>query len=186
MEVNIMDMFHKHTAKDVIGTDQHAELINGIIVVENKTTVSHNIAVSEIATSLKNFISSNNGTCKVFSENVALYVNELCNDDQNFFLPDVMVVCEDKGIKEDGVHTAPIFVAEVTSESTKKVDYYDKFEIYRKIGVKEYWIVDLQKKVVQKYLSDEDYIPQTYMHPESMKVTVYPKLMIDLSMVMSN
>lgn len=176
-----MDISHRYTISEIADMDGHVELVDGIVVIENKTTITHNLTVSEISNSLRNYILANNGTCKVFSENVALYVNEFCNDDGEFFLPDVMVVCDKAGIKEDGIHAVPLFVAEVTSESTKKNDYCSKLEIYRKIGVKEYWIVDIQRKVVYKYLSEEEYIPQTYMYPESMKVSVYPNLMIDLS-----
>lgn len=176
-------MFNIDDAKN---SEKHSEIIGGNLVIEDRTTVTHNATISEIVSSFKNYINANKGTCRVFAENVALYVNELCKDDQNFFLPDIMVVCDDSGIKEDGVHTAPRFVAEVTSESTRKYDYYEKFEIYRKIGVDEYWIVDLQKKVVRKYLKEEDYIPQTFMHPASMEVSTYPNLIIDLSSVMYN
>ncbi len=63
----------------------------------------------------------------------------------------------------------------------KKNDYGDKMIIYRNIGVEEYWIVDLQKKIVTKYLAKEDFIPETYLHPEAMKVSSYDGLVIDLS-----
>lgn len=184
MEAIKMDSLHIYTIDEVSQSNEHAELVDGELVITDKTTVSHNIAVSEIATSIKNFIQVNKGSCKVFSENIALYINDLCDDDRNFFLPDVMVVCDGDGIREDGVHATPLFIAEVTSEATRKNDYNEKLQVYRKIGVKEYWIVDLQRKTIYKYLEAEGYIPQTFMHPESMKVTVYPGLLIDLSTVM--
>lgn len=184
METMKMDLLHNYTVEEVSGFDEHAELIDGKLVVTDKTTVSHNIAVSEIATSIKNFIQENKGDCKVFTENVALYICDLCDDDKNFFLPDVMSVCENDGIREDGVHATPLFVAEVTSEATRTYDYNEKLTVYKKIGVKEYWVVDLQRNAVYKYLESENYIPQTFVYPESMKVTVYPGLLIDLSEVM--
>ncbi|MCR5128710.1 MAG: Uma2 family endonuclease [Lachnospiraceae bacterium] len=36
-------------------------------------------------------------------------------------------------------------MAEVTSESTRKNDYGKKMITYSEIGVKEYWVVDLQR-----------------------------------------
>ena len=114
MEKAVMN-HNEYTLKDIMNSEQHAEIVDGSVVIENRTTVQHNTAVSEIATALKNFISVRNGKCMVFTENVALYVNELCGSDNNFFLPDVMAVCETVGIKDDGVHTAPVFVADVTS-----------------------------------------------------------------------
>lgn len=172
-----------YTIEDVMKSNNHIEMIDGLVVVENKTTVTHNIVVSEIAACLKNHISAQNGNCKVFTENVALYVNELHKDNNNFFLPDVMVVCNTEEIKDDGVHTVPKFVAEVTSESTKKFDYNQKLDIYKKIGVEEYWIVDLQKKAILKYVSKEDYIPQYFLHPHLVEVSSYEGLSIDMSNV---
>lgn len=170
--------------RDALDSERHMEIIDGAAVIEDRTSVSHNIAVNNIAAALRDYIAANGGTCKVFTENVALFVNELCNDDGYFFLPDVMAVCDTDGIKEDGVHVAPLFVAEVTSENTRKNDYCEKLEIYRKIGVGEYWVVDLQRKVLYKYLAAEDYIPVPIIHPEIVEVSVYDKLKIDLSEVM--
>ena len=132
--LNCMDYPSKNrtcncSVKDVAERNDHAELINGVLVVTNQTSVSHNNAVLEIATALRQFISSNKGKCKVFTENVALYCNELCDDEKNLFLPDVMTVCDETGIKDDGIHVAPLFVAEITSDSTKKNDYGYMLEI---------------------------------------------------------
>ena len=182
MEVRgTMDTSKRFTVTDIEGREEHIELINGEMIIEDKTSSEHNAAVNEIVFALKNHIKTNGGSCKVFSENVALYVNELCDDDGMFFLPDVMVVCDPEAVDNKGVHKTPLFVAEITSEATKKNDYNTKLETYKKIGVQEYWIVDMQRKTVYKYLASEDYVPQTYMHPESMKVSVYKDLMIDIS-----
>lgn len=163
-----MDEFYEQ----IHNAENHSEIINGTLVVQDKTTTTHNIAVTEIASAIKNHISSNNGKCKVFTENVALYINELCGNN-DYFLPDVMVVCDEEGIQEDGVHSVPLFIAEVTSESTKSIDYGYKKEIYKSIGVEEYWIVDIQRNMIEKHLLSKEYISDCYIHPEAMKVTVY-------------
>ena len=180
MEKPLENNVAEYSVGDVANREDHAELINGNLVVEAKTTAAHNNAVLEIATALRHFTTANNGICKVFTENVALYCNELSEDAKNLFLPDVMTVCDKEGIKDDGVHTAPLFVAEVTSESARKNDYGRKMITYGEIGVKEYWVVDLQKKVVFQYLKSDDYIPQFFIHPESLGVSVFPGLNICL------
>ncbi len=176
-----MDTSKRFTVSEIESSEEHIELFNGEKVIENKTSSEHNEAVGEIVFALKNYIKANGGPCKVYSENVALYVNELCNDDGLFFLPDVMVICDSEAVDSKGVHKAPLIVIEVTSESTRKYDNNIKLETYKKIGVQEYWIVHIQKKTVYKYLASEDYVPQTFMHPESMKVSAYKDLMIDIS-----
>ena len=183
--MEVVDMDEQiYTFEDVINSDKHVEMIDGIVIIEDKTTPRHNIAVTEIATSLKNYISSKKGSCVVYAENVALYTNELNNNDgKNYYLPDVMVICDKNGIKDDGIHTVPKFVAEVTSDATRKFDYNQKLEMYKKIGVEEYWIVDLQRNVVFKYVKSEDYIPQYLAHPKIVKVSSYEGLSIDFSTI---
>ena len=174
-----------YSVKDVSAREDHAELVRGALVVTDKTTVAHQRAVREIRRALEQFIDSNNGECEVFTENIALYCNELCDNKDNFFLPDVMTVCNKAGIKDDGIHTAPLFVAEVTSESTRKNDYGIKMLTYRDIGVKEYWVVDLQRKSIVRYLADNDFAPEVIVYPHTSTISAhaYPTLEIDLSRV---
>jgi len=47
---------------------------------------------------------------------------------------------------------APRFVTEVLSDSTEKADRGCKKELYRKIGVLEYWIVDWRIQTVEIYI----------------------------------
>lgn len=175
----------KCSVRDVVNREDHAELINGNLVVTARTSAAHNNAVLEIATALRQYLSANNGICKIFTENVALYCNEMSEDEKNLFLPDVMTVCDKAGIKDDGIHTAPLFVVEVTSESTRKNDYGRKMVTYGDIGVKEYWVVDLQKKVVVRYLLENEYAPEVISYPIAKKIAVhvYPSLEIDLSRI---
>lgn len=172
------------TIEDVQKSEGHVELIDGKVIVQDRTTTFHNIAVNNLSASIRKYIAAHGGTCSVFTESVALYVNEMCHSDQDFYLPDIMLVCDRSGIREDGVHIAPTFVAEITSDSSKAFDYGRKKEIYQRIGVEEYWIVDIQKKIILKHLASEEYVPQIYMHPETMRVTSCGELFIDVLEIM--
>ena len=44
-----MNTQHNYVLSDVEAMEKHAELINGNLVIEDKTSVSHNSAVSDIA-----------------------------------------------------------------------------------------------------------------------------------------
>lgn len=157
-------------------SENHVEIINGVEVIQERTSPTHNIAVTQIMASIKNHISSNDSNCEVFTQSVALYVNELCGNN-DLFLPDVMVVRNKEGISDDGVHTTPLFVAEVTSEITRQHDYGRKKDLYKAIGVEEYWIVDIQHNIIEKNLLSKKYIPDYYMCPEAMKITVFDFVM---------
>ena len=76
-----------------------------------------------------------------------------------YFVPDLAVVCDKSKIKEDGIHGAPDFVAEILSPSTQKRDIGIKKEIYEKFGVGEYWIIHPLEKSIEVYiLSDGKYV----------------------------
>ena len=178
-----MDFSREYTIEDIAQMEGHAEMISGHVLIIDKTSTTHNLVVSLIAQAVRDHIRDNNGSCTVFTENVALYCNDLSDSENgdNYFLPDVMAVCDPASIDEEGVHSVPLFVAEITSESTRRFDYEDKMMVYRNIGVKEYWVVDIQKQVITKYLQTADFVPEVYLHPEAVKVSVYPGLTIDVS-----
>lgn len=181
----VRDDSKKYTVDDVVNMDKHAELIEGNLVITDSTTLSHQRAVRIIGQALEQYIESKHGECEVFRETFGLFCNELCDNKKSFFMPDVMVVCDKSGIKEDGVHIAPRFVAEVTSASTRRHDYSAKLAVYAKIGVQEYWVVDLQKNFVARHLLDNDYMPELYSYPSMSAIPVYtyPDLEIDLSRI---
>ena len=183
MDYPISNNSERYTIEEVSRMENRAELVDGKLIITDKTTVTHQRAVREIARALEQFIDDNKGSCEVFAESIALYCNELCGSIDNFFLPDVMSVCDKSGIKDDGVHTAPRFVAEITSVSTRKQDYIEKMAVYAKIGVQEYWVVDLQRKIVVRYLKDNEFIPEmvSYSLSSSIPVHTYPNLEINLS-----
>ncbi len=171
--------------QEVMNREDHAELIDGKIVIVNRTTPTHNLAVRSLAGKIEQHIADRGGRCRVFTENVAVFCDELCAEKGNFFMPDVMAVCNEDGIRDDGVHVAPLFVAEVTSESTRKNDFGWKMYIYGELGVEEYWVLDLQKKRIVQYLAENDFAPEIIAYPSatSLPVHVYPGLSIDLSLI---
>lgn len=54
-----------------------------------------------------------------------------------------------KGINDKGCARAPDWIIEVTYPSSTRMDYAVKLFKYRTTGVREYWLVNSMKKVVQ-------------------------------------
>jgi len=65
--------------------------------------------------------------------------------------PDLVVYCDSSKLTERGARGAPDLAVEILSPSTSKKDQSDKFELYEKRGVREYWIVDPAGKWLQIY-----------------------------------
>ncbi len=97
-----MESITNMTIRDVENMSGHVELIAGRVVIGDKTTITHNKAVVAIATAIRNYIANKIGDCTVFTENVALYCNELSEDDRYFFLhPDKLEVSVYPGLEID-------------------------------------------------------------------------------------
>jgi Uma2 family endonuclease len=65
-------------------------------------------------------------------------------DENNVLQPDVLWVAENgKAVEVEGRYAgAPDLIVEVLSPSTAKYDKKQKFNIYEKFGVREYWMAD--------------------------------------------
>ncbi|MBU3661532.1 MAG: Uma2 family endonuclease [Flavobacteriales bacterium] len=56
--------------------------------------------------------------------------------------PDISVFCDLSKLDDRGGIGAPDLIVEITSDSTMKKDYNEKFNTYEENGVREYWIVN--------------------------------------------
>lgn len=72
-------------------------------------------------------------------------------DIQTTVQPDVSVICDKSKIDKRGGLGAPDLIVEVLSPSTGYKDQTDKLSLYEEYGVKEYWIVNPERKTVQVY-----------------------------------
>ena len=73
-------------------------------------------------------------------------------------IPDVMIVCDRKGLKNSAYHGTPKFIVETLSPATALRDKTEKKDIYEQSGISEYWIVSPRERAVEiYYLEDEKY-----------------------------
>jgi len=56
--------------------------------------------------------------------------------------PDLSVFCDKAKITERGARGAPDLAVEILSPSTAKKDLNEKFRLYERHGVREYWVAD--------------------------------------------
>jgi Uma2 family endonuclease len=56
--------------------------------------------------------------------------------------PDIVVYCDRSRLTRDGARGAPDFLVEILSPSTSKKDLNEKFSLYQRHQVREYWVVD--------------------------------------------
>lgn len=135
--------------------ERRVELIDGVIYDMSAPTTIHQLIGLEIWGQLQKFIRKKKGTCIPFAAPVDV---QLDCDDRTMVQPDVLVVCDRDKIIKRCVYGAPDFVVEVLSPSTKRKDGIIKLSKYISAGVREYWVVDPDKKQVVVYdFQKEDY-----------------------------
>lgn len=101
--------------------------------------------------------------------------------------PDLIVVCDRSKVDSRGIHGAPDLIVEILSPSTWHHDCLVKYSLYQRAGVKEYWIVDVEKQVVLVHTLEEGqyHAPRAYTARDSVPVGVLEDCAVDLTAVFS-
>ena len=174
--------------------DDHTiiEKINGQeVLMSPRPATRHNRAAGRIYGIFFQFLRKKR--CEAFFE------HEVHLDDENVFVPDVLIICDKNKIKANWIDGAPDLVVEVLSPSTTINDRGIKKDVYERSGVKEYWIVDPSAKSIEvHYLKDGrlvlDHVYMIFPPEEwermteeqraaarlSVKVSLYDDLLVDV------
>lgn len=127
-----------------------AELINGKIYYMGQPSLTHQDIVGHLYVKFFSYIEKKQGQCKPYISPIGVRLHQ---DNKTMVEPDFLVVCDKSKLSGDKwIDGAPDFVAEVLSTSSSKRDFVLKYKEYKKAGVKEYWMIDPQDRVV--YVSD--------------------------------
>lgn len=169
-----------YTIEDIyaLPEGQRAELIDGRMYMMVPPNTRHQSLVGEFTITIGNYIRSKGGNCKVFPAPFAVFLNE---DDLNYVEPDISVICDKSKLDERGCNGAPDWIIEVTSPSNPQNDYGIKLFKYRTAGVREYWIVNPQKKTVTVYDFETEKKSNQYNFEDDVPVCIYEDLCINIS-----
>ena len=101
--------------------------------------------------------------------------------------PDLMIVCDREKIDRRGIHGAPDLVVEILSDSTRRNDQLVKYRMYQKAGVREYWVIDPEMRLLLVHtLEDGQYSsPHAYGPTATVPLTIAEDCTVDLSLVFS-
>ena len=100
--------------------------------------------------------------------------------------PDIVVVGDERKLRKTGYFGAPELIIEITSTSTAKWDKLIKFNKFEIAGVKEYWIVEPEQRIVSVFMLQENHRygrAEVYAEEDKINVSIFPDLLIDLSPV---
>lgn len=141
------------------GRDNRYELVDGELVMVPLPTADHSDAIDLLSDTFKAEISRQEIPW-IVKRDVGVYtgINPVTGKERSR-TPDLCVMTQaqwtelkaDK-TKSAVLRTPPLIAVEVVSPSSKKTDYESKESEYSRVGIPEYWIVDLMKSKVSVLL----------------------------------
>jgi Uma2 family endonuclease len=157
-----LDLKKRYTYADYLTwmDDVRRELIDGFIKFMSAPRSKHAETSSNISWHLGSYLKKNKCGCKVYYApfDVRLPKNGETEHGKIYTVvqPDICVVCDPSKIDELGCIGAPDMIVEVLSPSTTKRDMNEKFNLYERSGVREYWVVHPNDKTVLTFLLQEN------------------------------
>lgn len=147
-----------------------AELIDGVIYDMGAPVNAHQFIAGQIYSAFDVYIKKKKGKC---IPGIAPIDVQLDRDNRTMVQPDVLIICDRNKIKKRVVYGAPDLVVEVLSPSTRIKDISIKMKKYHNAGVREYWIVDPDKKRVYVYEFEKEELPAVYTFEDKVPVGIF-------------
>ena len=172
----------EYTLEDYLALpdERRVELIDGVIYDMSAASGYHQLITGRLYAMLVEQIRSRGDQCMPFVSPVDV---QLDCDNKTIVQPDVLILCDKSKYTLARIVGAPDFVAEVLSKSTRQKDIFIKTNKYRNAGVREYWMIDPEKKLVMVWhFEKDDY--HIYGFRDQIPVGIYGgELMIDFSVI---
>ncbi|EHQ89703.1 Uma2 family endonuclease [Desulfosporosinus youngiae] len=170
--------------------DERWELLNGIAY--NMTPApsrKHQEISGQLHTLFNNYLKGK--PCRVYAAPFDVRLPQMQESDEQISTvvqPDIVVVYDKNKLDDRGCQGSPDLVVEITSPSTFQKDLKEKFNLYERAGILEYWIVYPEQNTLAVFhLTNEGKYsrPEVYTEQDSMIVGIFADLIIELQDVFS-
>lgn len=158
---------------------QRAELIDGELYLMAAPGRLHQELVHFLDRTIGNYIQRKNGSCKIYPAPFAVFLNA---NNEIYLEPDISIICDKSKLTNEGCKGAPDWIIEISSPSSRSMDYNKKLFKYRNAGVREYWIVDYERNLITVYHFEHDEMAD-YSFSDKVKAGIFEDLEIDFSEV---
>ena len=177
----LVDYKKQYTYSDYLtwDDDRRWELIDGYPYMMSAPNRRHQEILGGLYLQLANYLKGK--PCKVYMApfDVRLNADTL---DNTVVQPDLLIVCDREKLNDAGCTGAPDMVAEILSPSTSRYDQTLKFNTYLKFGVKEYWVINPDDKILAVHiLKDNNYITHAYSDTDTAPVRILKDCAINLA-----
>ena len=146
---NVLSDKDTYTAEDYFKLPQGApyQLIGGKLVMNPSPIPYHQEISRKLSQKIGSFIEENNLGTLYYSPLDVIF------SEQEVYQPDIIFISNDNAniIREKNIQGPPDMAIEILSPETAYYDLREKFKVFEKCGVKEYWIVDPGLKKMEIY-----------------------------------
>lgn len=153
-----------------IPEERRVELIDGVLYDMASPTSFHQLIAGLIHTKLLTHVLDKKGECLPIISPIDV---QLDCDDRTMVQPDVVIVCDRDKIIDRCVYGAPDFVIEVLSKSSSRRDSVIKLNKYMAAGVREYWLIDPDRRKVLVYRFQKEEFPVIYGFDSQVPVGIW-------------
>ena len=156
--------------------DVRAEIFEGQNQYMASPSQIHQTILLELSIVLNTYVKSQKGSCQVFPAPFDVKLN-----DKPLIIvqPDIMIICDKDKLDGKRCNGAPDFIIEIVSPGNSSDDYIKKLYYYKNYGVREYWIVDPNRRTVTVNYFEGDIVSIPYTFNSIIKVNIYRDLYID-------
>jgi Uma2 family endonuclease len=134
----------------LLSADYRTELIDGVLVVTSTPSRAHFRASAELIRYFQAQLSSATSSSEVFPGNCTVV------DPQSVLIPDVALVHRQPLTTPWLEALMPLLVVEILSPGTAHRDRGVKRIKYVAAGISDYWIFDLNRRLITRYLQGAD------------------------------
>ncbi len=183
--MSVIEKVKKLTVEDYLLMPSNGKLLQ-LIEGEFKMAPAPNLYHQEVSRNIEEIFLDylkRNPVGKILDAPVDYYIDEF-----NVVQPDLIFVKKEnyRILSEKGITDAPDLIIEIISRGTEDVDKKLKKDIYARAGVKEYWIVDINQKTIEKNILEKGEYKLEKIYTEKDKFipcSILPDLKLPLSKI---
>ena len=165
-----------------LSEEERVELICGKFYAMASPGQLHQEISGRVFRNIGDYIDDKGGECKVFQ---APFDVKLEDKRDTIVQPDISVICDRDKLDGRRCNGAPDWVIEIVSPSTASHDYVRKYDLYKRTGVREYWIINPDdKSVVVHRFDGNSTITEEHTLDDIVKAGIYDDLTIDFKEIM--
>jgi len=142
--------------------EHRLEYFDGEVVYLESPSVEHQRVLLNMGAEFRNYFRGK--TCEAFISPLDLWLINKGKALNVKVQPDLMVICDKAGLRENSYYGAPTLIIEIISHSNQTHDRVRKYSTYMEFGINEYWMVNPKLKTIEVYIFEEDEYKQVAIY----------------------